>query len=170
MSDVLNSNQFGMNPVVGQIDLRTNPNPAIFSFRYNQEATATDRIVAGEGVKLVDLAANDVNGVPVVDKRTADADAIMGVRIFKNKKGESEPGDIFEVAGQGAVIYMNANAAIARGALVALVIATIGDVVTRTTEEIFGIALDKATAADELIRVLLTARGFAELPLYQLST
>lgn len=168
MSDVLNSNQFNMTPVVGQLDLRTNPNPSVFSFRYNPEATSTDRTVAGEGVKLVDLGASDVNGVPIVDKRTLDADAIAGVRIFKNKKGESEPGDIIEVAGEGAVIYMNSNAAIARGALVSLVIATIGDVITRTTEEIFGIALDKATAADELIRVKITARGFAELPLYNL--
>lgn len=169
MSPVLNSNQFDMSAVVGQKALSTNPNPAIFSYRYDPTATATDRIVAGEGVKFVDLGASDVNGDPVINKRTADTDAIAGVRIFKQKKGESEPGDVMEIATQGAVIYMNAGAAILRGALVDLVPATPGNVITHVaTTEIFGVALDKATAADQLVRVLITARGFAELPLYNL--
>ena len=167
---VLNTNQFNQTAVVGMIDLNTNPNASIFTMRYDSEATSTLRIINGEGVQLKDLGANDPLGVPFVDKRAADTDGIFGVKIFSTKENSDAPGEVFEVAGQGAVMWLEASAAIARGGIVALVIATEGQVVTRTTEEILGVALDKAKAANDLIRVFITARGFAELPLYELST
>lgn len=166
----LNSNQFSQTPVVGMLDLRTNPNPSLFSLRYNPGDTSTNRIVPGEGVKLVDLGASDVNGVPVVGKRAADADAIMGVRVFNPEKNQKEPGDIMEIACQGAVVYMEAAAAANRGTEVALTLATAGRVQARTTEELLGIQLDKSAALGDLVRVLITARGFAELPYYEQST
>lgn len=167
---VFNMNQFNQTAVIGMVDLNTNPNAAIFTMRYDSEATSTLRIVNGEGVQLKDLGANDPLGVPFVDKRAADSDGIFGVKIFSTKENSDAPGEIFEVAGQGAVIWMEASAAVVRGALVALVIATEGQVVTRTSEEILGVAIDKAKSANDLIRVLITARGYAELPLYELST
>lgn len=165
-----NMNQFRQTATVGMLDLQTNPNPAVMTVRHNSEATSTNRIVPGEGVKLVDLGADDPGGVPFVDKRALDADGIKGVQILNPKTNSVAPGEVMEIAGQGAVIFMEASAAIAREALVALVIATAGQVVTRTTEEILGLALDKAFAAGDLIRVEITARGFAELALYELST
>jgi hypothetical protein len=168
--DQLNQNQFKQNAVVGQLDETTGQNNFVMDVRYNSEATSTNTLEPGEGVKLADLGSNDPGGNPFVDERTADGDAIYGVKIFSTKENLDSPGDVFSVAMEGAIIYMNASAAIARGALVALVRATEGDVVTRTTEEILGIALDKASAADDLIRVKITARGYAELALYELST
>lgn len=165
-----NMNQFKQTASVGMLDLQTNPNPAVMTVRHNSEATSTNTIVPGEGVKLVDLGADDPGGVPFADKRAADSDGIKGVKILNPKQNAVPVGDVFEIAGQGAVIFMEASAAIARDALVALVIATAGQVVTRTTEEVFGIAIDKAFAAGDLIRVEVTARGFAELALYELST
>lgn len=166
----LNSNQFGQTPVVGMLDMRTNPNPAVFNFRYDPTDTPTNTMVPGEGVKLVDLGGSDVNGVPIVGKRTADADAIMGVRVYNPEKNQKNPGDIMEIAGQGAVVFLEAAAAMNRGTNVALTLATPGRVQAQTTEEILGITLTKAAALGDLVRVLITARGFAELPLYQLST
>lgn len=157
----LNQNQFKQSRVLGEPDLTLNPTPNVYSVRFNPEATVdTDFLTPGEGVKLVDLAGNDVNGVPIVDERAADADAIFGVKIFDTKNGSNDPSDIVQVAGKDAVIWMNAGAAIARGAKVALVLATPGNVVTQTTEALFGLALDKATAADQLIRVQVKAEGY----------
>lgn len=169
MSD-FNSNAFTQQRVPGQLDLRTNPNPAVYTVRYAQTATSTDRIVPGEGTKLVDLGGDDNNGPPIVNKRTDDGDAIFGVRIFNPEKNQKAPADLMQVAGQGAVIFMEAAAAANRGVNVALVTATPGRVATRTTEEILGIQLDKSTALGDVVRVLITARGFSELALYELST
>lgn len=166
----LNLNQFTQTPVVGMLDPACNPNPSVMQVRFNPGATSTLRIQAGEGVVLSDLGASDVNGVPIVIQRATNATAIYGVKVYDTKKGEIEPGEVFSVAMEGSTIVMEASAAIVRGALVALVIASKGKVVTRTTEEILGIALDKAAADGDLIRVKITARGFAELPLYETST
>lgn len=157
---VLNVNQFAQGPVVGQLDLVTNPNPSVMTVRYNDQATITNEIIPGEGAKLVDLGANDSVGPPIVDERTADADAIFGVKISDTKQNTVNPGAIFEIAGKGGVIWMNANAAILRGAKVALVLATPGNVVTLGAEEQYGIALDKAAGADTLLRVQITAEGW----------
>lgn len=166
-----NQNQFRQTATVGMLDLITNPNPAVMDVKYDPEATSTLTVVPGEGLKLIDNGATDPKtSLPIVDKRAADSDAIFGVKTFSTKENEDGPDENFSIAMEGAVIFMNAGAAITRGAPVALVQATPGNIVTRTTEEIFGIALDKAAAADELIRVKITARGFAELPLYELST
>jgi hypothetical protein len=149
-------NQFKQTAAVGEVDLQTNPNPNIFTVRfYDVSDTASTTLVPGEGTILVDLGASDFGGVPIVDERAADSDAIFGIKTFSTKKNDSESNDIVQVAGSGTVIWMNAGAAIARGASVALVLATPGNVITRTTETIAGKALDKATGENQLIRVLV---------------
>lgn len=148
----LNMNQFSQNKIVGQIDLQTNPNPAIYSERIDPDSAGAD-IVSGTGVKLVDGGANDPGGVPLIDERALDTDAIEGVIVQSTQQGKFQPEDIVEVAGKGAVVIMEASAAVLRGASVALVLATPGQVVTRTTETILGVSLDKATALGDLIRV-----------------
>jgi hypothetical protein len=149
-------NQFKQAAAVGEVDLQTNPNPNIFTARfYDVSATALTTLVPGEGTILVDLGASDFGGVPIVDERAADSDTIFGIKTFSTKKNDAESNDIVQVAGSGTVIWMNAGAAIVRGASVALVLATPGNVITRTTETIAGTALDKATGANQLIRVLV---------------
>lgn len=153
-----NLNQFNQTPVVGDVDLQSNPNPALFTCRFEDvSATAGTTLVPGEGVILADLGANDpLVGPPIVDERAANTDAIFGVNIYKTEKNSAVDGDIVQIAGSGAVVYMNAGAAINRGADVEFVLATPGNVITQSTGTTLGVALDKATAADQIIRVLVS--------------
>ena len=151
-----NMNQFVQTPVVGDLDLQSNPNPAVFTCRFvDASATANTTLVPGEGAVLVDLGASDFAGPPIVDERAANTDAIFGVNIYKTEKNASESNDIVQIAGSGAVVFMNAGAAVNRGAAVEFVLATPGNVITQSTGTTLGTALDKATAADQIIRVLI---------------
>lgn len=152
-----NMNQFKQIAVVGEIDLQTNANPAMFTCRYKDASeTANKTIEPGQGLKLIDLGSDDFESPPIVDVLADDNDGgAFGVKVFSTKKNANSDGEIVQVAGEGAVMFLNAGAAIARGAKVSLVVATPGNVVTTTTEDEVGIALDKATAADEVIRVLI---------------
>lgn len=153
-----NINQFSQTPVVGDLDLQTNPNPALFTCKFDDiSATAGTTLVPGEGTILVDAGANDpLTGPPLVDERAANTDAIFGINIYKTEKNASDDGDLVQIAGSGAVVYMNAGAAVNRGAAVELVLATPGNVITQATGTTLGTSLDKATAADQVIRILIS--------------
>lgn len=154
-----NANQFSQTPVVGSLDLQTNSNPAVFTCRFKDASEGGATLLPGEGVKLVDLGANDFAGPPIVDER-ATTDVIFGVKIFTTKENTAEDGDIVQIAGDGAVIFMNAGAAILRGAEVELVDATPGNVITSAaTNRILGVCLDKATAANQTVRILIKERA-----------
>ena len=159
LCNALQTNSFRQTQLVGQLDLTTNPNPAITPVTYNPSGVGGD-IIPGTGLILTDLGVADSIGDPIVDVRAADADAIYGVLVFDTKGGTKEIGDRITVAKVGSIIVMNSNAAILRGAKVALVLATPGDVVTQGAEALFGIALDKASAADDLIRIEVKAQGY----------
>ena len=152
-----NMNQFNQIPVVGDIDEATTDRGDAFTCRFiDISATAGTTLVPGEGVNLVDAGANDSPGPPIVDERAANTDAIFGINIYKTEKNAAESGDRVQVAISGATVFMNAGAAIARGANVELVLATPGNVITQSTGTTLGRALDKATAANEVIRVLIS--------------
>jgi len=152
-----NMNQFAQTPVVGELDLQTNPNPATFTCLFKDKSeTAATTLVPGEGAKLIDLDTADIVGInPIVDERALVGDPIFGVKVFTTKKNEAVDGEIVQIAGEGAVIFMNSDAAILRGAEVELVLATPGNVKTYSSGSKAGIALDKVTAADKIIRVLI---------------
>lgn len=151
-----NLNQFKQTPQVGSLDLTTNPNPAVMSVLYNPTDTTTS-VVPGEGVKITDLGANDVPGPPIVAKRSDDTEAIIGVRVFNTQTGEIQGGEIMTIAMRGAVVFMKAAAAIARGAKVSLVQATPGEVQAQGTKAYLGYLLDKAAATGDIVRVMIDA-------------
>ena len=154
MSD-FNTNQFTMSAKPGQVDLTTTNSEALFTCRYNPAATSTLRLVDGEGVLLKDLGASDSVGPPIVDTLADDNEPlIFGVKVFTTKENNNVPGDIVQIAHDGAVLFMKASGAITRGAKLALVNSTPGSVIIATTEDEVGIALDKA-ADTELLRVLI---------------
>lgn len=154
---MLFTNQFKPTAIPGQLDLVTNPNPFVFSVRYNPADTATNTLVPGEGVVLKDLGASDAAGLPIVAKRTADTEACYGVKIFNTKQASSPVGAVVEVAGAGAIIYMTCSGAITRGSRVSLLVATPASVATLAAHYAeFGIALDKGANGD-VIRVQITA-------------
>lgn len=151
-----NLNQFNQAPVVGDLDLTTNANPFVFTCRFvDVSATAGTTLVPGEGVLLVDLGASDSVGPPIVDERAANTDVIFGVKLYTTELNASETNSRVQIAGSGSVVYMNAGAAINRGAAVELVLATPGNVITQATGTTLGTCLDKATAADQIVRILI---------------
>lgn len=151
---VLNSNQFKKSVIPGQIDLNSGGLNGNFTVRIDPDSSAAD-IEAGEGLQLVDGGANDPGGVPLVDVLSADTDLAFGARVYDLKNGVIQPGEICQVTYRGTVQWMNAKAALARGVAVALELATPGNVQALGSNAQYGITLDKAAAANDIIRILV---------------
>lgn len=155
-----NINQFKQGKAVGDVDLNYFGGEAIISCRYNPEATSTNRLIAGESVKLKDLGADDVAGPPIVDERATELETIFGTVKRSLKQAEFKPGDMVEIAVSGAVMFHKAAGALARGVAVTQVLATPGSIKAVSTKTHYGITLDKI--ADGAIgRVLIQANGVA---------
>jgi len=151
------SNQFDKTPVPGQLDLSRCPEGSIIHVRYNPEATSTLTMLPGEGCLLTDLGASDMDaqGIPIVDKRTNDYDRLYGIKTFNIKKNANSPGESFDVARPGAVMYFQCHEAISRGSKVSLNLSYIGQIQNVTTGyTTIGVALDKGVT-NNIIRVEL---------------
>lgn len=111
MAQVQNQNQFRITPIVGAQDLTVNQN--IKACRINPDSVSTDPIVAGQAVKLVDVAGD----VPIVDVAAVTEEA-YGVLVHDLRHDTFAKGDYVNVAARGSVIFLEASAAIAGGAAV----------------------------------------------------
>jgi hypothetical protein len=156
----LNANQFKYAPIPGELDLTVTPEGSVFSCRYDVTDTG-ETLETGEGVKLVDLGADDSVGPPFVGTRDDDLDPIFGIKILSTKAGEVDPGAVTQIAKAGAVVFMTTGEALARGVQVSLVTGTPGSVQALGTKAVFGTLLDKAADGD-VVRVLITADGITE--------
>lgn len=143
----LNQNQFVQSVVKGQVDLRFNGNTVACRVK-SDEATA---LVPGQKVKIVDSA----GGVPEVTAITADTDKVFGVVNYNVKDASFEAGSYVEISMWSNVVYLEASAAIARGADVMPVVT--GNKIATATEgkSVVGMAIDKASADGDLIRVMI---------------
>ena len=110
---------------------------------------ATVSVAAGTAVKLADY--ND--GI-VVEAITAATDDIYGIIPFTAKKDAFVGKDVVRVVVDNCVIVMQASAAIAVGAKLQVVPASM-KVVTQTTGTLVGTALQAAAADGDLIKVEL---------------
>lgn len=151
-----NPNQFTQTPTLGMIDLR---------FPYNTvsvlvDASQVGSIYAGSPVKLVDSA----GGVPKVVGIAANSDEVLGFINFDVKTVAFTAGMPAEISMSGNVVYLYSTAAIARGAQVvpdnAVTIGGVKSAAGATGSRIVGWAYDKATAAGQLIRVVLRTPSF----------
>lgn len=145
-----NPNQRLQNTEQGQVDILINP--AILSGQIGSAETET--LVPGSPVKLADVA----GGIPQFRVATADDDEVFGYIVRNIKDATYVALAVCEVAFSGSVMYMTAGAAIARGAKVESDVSEV-EVITQSANPAIGIALDKASAAADLIRVLITAPG-----------
>ncbi len=150
----VNMNQFGQQVIVSQLDLQVGGLGPAFTLRIDPDSAGSD-ITAGEGLKIVDGGANDPNGVPLCDILGADTEQAFGVRIYDAKQGLVQPGDIVQVSYDGNVQWMEAGAALVRGAEVQLVLASPGKVAAKAAGALFGTLLDKSSADGDLVRVLI---------------
>lgn len=147
MSTFQNSNQFAQTPVLGQVDMTVNPN--IKSAKIDPASTST-KLQAGQFVKLVDVAGTEI----IVDECAVTAKA-YGVIIYNPRKNIYAAGDTVEIACEGSVVYLEASAAIARGAKVQNTPAgpTVQTLTSLATNCMVGICLDKPTAGATLTRI-----------------
>lgn len=149
------SNQFAQSVEKGKLDLRFNPNTIPCQVKSGESTP----LVPGQAVKLVDSA----GGVPKVTAITADTDEIFGIIPYHVQQSSFAAGEPVEVAAQGNVVYMEASAAIARGAKVMAVV-TGSKIATATAgKTMIGFAFDKAATNGDLIRVYLNNYAFSVL-------
>lgn len=147
----LQQNQFLQAPVVGMTDLIGGPQNVISCLVDNAQATA---LVPGQFVKM----ASTAGGPPHVIATSANSDASFGVCLYNLKDASYPANSKVEVAMFGTAVWLNSGGAITRGASVEMVAATPGNVVTSGgTNPVVGLALDGATGANQLIRILIQA-------------
>ena len=155
MANVFNMNQFKKKDIVGVLDQNAGGLNTAFTVRIDPDSAGSD-IVAGTGLVFVDGGANDpLTGVPIVDIITDDTTILSGARIYDLEKGLAQPGDIVQMSFKGCVQKFEAAGALNRNVAVSLVNATPGTVKAVGTDAQFGITLDKAAAAGDIIRVIV---------------
>ncbi len=153
MSEVLNLSQFTITNVLGAFS--RGPQPGTFSGRILNTSIATG-IQVGSPLKLVS-AANTAE--LVFDIATEGSDVVFGVIPYNTKKNTYVAGDVVECASNGDTLFLEATAAITRGAKVSAgnTSATGGGpgVTTNATsgQNILGIALTQVSAAQQLVLV-----------------
>lgn len=153
----LNQNQFIESQILGQVSMIQNPN--VIPVRLNPSSTAV--VQAGSVVKLI--ASTSKGPEIVVDATTGPLDGpVFGVVLYNPRKNIYAAGDVMEVGADDTYVYLEASAVILRGAKVTCTAATVGNdptvatVTVPATQYVVGIAMDPATAANQLIRVKIT--------------
>lgn len=137
-------NQFAQAPSLGDIDLGGENNIIAAVL-----ASGSADVAPGQAVKIVDNA----SGVPTVEPLAADTDQTYGFVARNNKDAVRSAGEPLELAQQLTVIWLEAGAAIARGAEVEYDVSADEVITAAGTNPAVGRALDKAAAAGDLIRV-----------------
>lgn len=148
----ISQNQFNQIPIKGELDQKFNPNtvPA------RVDSTTAGGLIPGQAVKRV---ASGIGGgtLPLVVECAADSDEVFGFINYNLKDTTYGSGDVVGISlvNGGNVMYMEASAAIAVNAVVAIVIT--GTKVKTSTggSRDVGRAYDQATAAGDLIRVIM---------------
>jgi hypothetical protein len=145
-------NQFGMNAIKGQMDLRSGQ-PTL-SCQVDSSASAS--LIPGQAVKIVD----SVGGVPKVIPVAADTDDVFGFVVYDAKTPLFAVGDRVEILPMRCgVMFMESGAAVARNAEVQVVVSGSKVITAVSSKRIVGRALDKATASGQLIRVMVDLPG-----------
>jgi hypothetical protein len=147
--NVQNLNQFKQTPVIGQPDWTVNQN--IVPVRIDPAYVGALPLVAGQAFKLLDSA----GPVPVVTPVTAATDTAWGVAVHSMKRDTFAAGEYIDLALVGSTLYMQASAAIARGAKVQIdptgpTVATLTNLATNAS---LGYTVDKPSAAGSMCRV-----------------
>lgn len=148
-------NSFAQTAILGLVS--EIPTPNAVSAQINPSSSATS-IQVGDMVKLI----AGTSGQILVDKCSAATDGpVYGVIAYNPRKNTYSAGDIVDLVLNESYVYLRATAAIARGVKVtftpsttttdALVVA----VTTASTQYVCGVTIDTATAANDLIRVVI---------------
>lgn len=148
-----NQNQFSQTAEKGMMDMRFNNN--VIACRIDSAFVGeTDVAVA---VKLVDNSSD----IPTVTPVVADTDDVFGFIKMNYIRNKFKAGDTVDIACfHDNIMYMESSAAIARGADVMVVVTgTLVATAAGAGKTIVGEAFDKATAANQLIRVRIDLKS-----------
>lgn len=151
----LSPNQFAQSTLIGMVDQQYNYN----TLNVQIDTSQATPLYPGMAVKIVDSA----GGIPKVVGCSANADEVLGFINYDIKTVNYPAGALAQVSSAGNVIYLYATGAIARGIQVQLDVTTGGGVaaiVGASGADVVGWALDKASAAGQLIRVHVTTPSF----------
>lgn len=145
----LNQNQFKIQPIRGERDMAFGGD--VISGQIYISDTNTS--IPGHPLLLQDTSSK----LPEFTQATAANGMIWGFALYNIKDVSYVAGAKVEVGMSGTVMYMTANAAIAKGALLEIVPSTTDPrVITNAgTNTVVGKALDKAIVAGDLIRVYI---------------
>lgn len=138
-------NQMAQTPLKAQLAAIFNANTLPVTIDPAQVGT----LYAGDFVKLV-----NATGKNILVQKAAATDNSFGVIIFTPKKQSYVAGDAVEVACDMSVVFLESAGEIARGANVEFYPTGSKVLSTGGVNPVCGIALDNATAAGQLIRVL----------------
>lgn len=150
----LQQNQFSLVTVKGALDLKFNLNTVACEV----DSTQATALIPGQAVTIVDSA----GGVPKVIAVSSDTDVVFGVVNYNIKNPSFAASMPVEISIGMNVVYMEASAAIARGADVMVVVSGSKVATATAGKAILGKAFDKAVNAGDLIRVQLKTFPFAE--------
>jgi hypothetical protein len=149
-------NQFTQAPILGQVDLV--PSPNVITAQIISTSSAT-HIQVGDAVKLVAGTSSTI----LVDICSGPTDGpVLGVIPYNERINLYSPGDLIEVAQVNTYVYLKSSAAIARGAKVTTTASTssadplVTTVSVPSTQYVTGIAVDTATAANQLLRIQIS--------------
>lgn len=146
---MVNQNQFDMSVVQGMMSLLQAHN--VISAQIGSAEAGS--LVAGQSVKIVDTAGK----IPQVIACASDSDETFGFIVYDVKSRVFVAGDRCEIStGFNDVMYMTAGAAIAVSAKLMPVIASKKVITATSGKPIACLALDKAAADGDLIRVTVT--------------
>jgi hypothetical protein len=151
-------NQFAQSSQLGKVDLQYNINTVAVQL----DSTQSGVVYAGTPVKMVSDAAN-LTGVPKVVAISATTDQVIGYVNYNPKNVSWVAGQALEISMAGNVISLYSAAAVTRGVQVVPVLSTNGGVAAANAsggESIVGWAFDGASAAGQLIRVVLSSPSF----------
>ena len=155
MATNVNINQFEQAPVRGQLDLQVMKSGVIQGIVSADQGTA---LAAGDRMKLDTASGN----IPSFIAAGID-DPAIGCLVFDEKKASPVAGDVIQVTFFGGpVMWLQAGAAVVAG--VPVEYNSSGKVITLTTNKQVGIALVVATAADQVIRVILRDAAIQDYP------
>lgn len=147
------ANQFNQSPLKGMLDLRLGG--AVVQAQV--DVSSAGSLVPAQPVKVVDSA----GGVPKVVECAADSDEVWGFLVYDQIKAVFDAYDAVTVAlvNGGAAMYMEASAAIARNAVVGIVLSGVKVKTSASGSRDVGRAYDKAAADASLIRVILLPKS-----------
>lgn len=143
-------NQFKQSVVKGMLDLAYGNK----IFPCLVDSTQATPLKAGMVVSLVPTGAG---GPPKIIETADDTTALFGVVCYNTKQAEFKAQDSVEVAAFDSVIYVEASAAIARGAKVSYVQASAKVKTAVAGNKVLGMALDVASGDGDLIRIAVAS-------------